>query len=405
MPNALQSCLPFPADSEVGALMYTRDWSTSPLGDPATWPQSLRSVVSLMLNSKFPMFVAWGPELGFVYNDAYAEILGAKHPTALGRAFKDIWGEIWSDISPFIDRALAGEATWVEDMLLIMQRHGFDEPTWFTFSYSPVYDESGAVAGMFCACTETTRQVLAERENAAQRERLERMFEQAPGFMAVLRGPDHVFELVNAAYLRLVGNREIIGKPAREAIPEAEGQGFIELLDRAYRTGEAFAARAMPIIFRRGADGDREERFLDFVYQPVTDGDGRVGGIFVEGYDVTERKRGEDHQRLLIDELNHRVKNTLAIIQGIAQQTFKGNAASPQARQAFEGRLAALAATHNLLTRQNWGALPIREVIDETLLPFRGQGRFTIDGPDLLITSKLAVTLALALNELATNAA
>src|SRR6478672_12681567 len=97
---------------EVGALMRTHDWSTSPLGAPEQWPQSLRSVVGLILNSKFPMFVAWGPELGFIYNDAYAVILGAKHPKAMGARFEDIWREIWSDVGPLAHRALRGEASW-----------------------------------------------------------------------------------------------------------------------------------------------------------------------------------------------------------------------------------------------------------------------------------------------------
>ena len=97
---------------ETGALMRALDWSTSPLGPPELWPQSLRSVVGLLLASKFPMFVAWGPELGFLYNDPYAEILGAKPPAALGRRSRDIWADIWPDISPLIEAALAGEATY-----------------------------------------------------------------------------------------------------------------------------------------------------------------------------------------------------------------------------------------------------------------------------------------------------
>ena len=148
---------------EAGALMRGLDWSKSPLGPPASWPQSLRSVVGLLLNSRFPMFVAWGPELGFLYNDSYAEVLGAKHPAAMGRPFREVWSEIWADISPLIDSALAGEATYSENLPLLMNRKGYDEPTWFTFSYSPVLDETGRAAGMFCACTETTGQVLADR--------------------------------------------------------------------------------------------------------------------------------------------------------------------------------------------------------------------------------------------------
>ena len=155
---------------KIGAAMRVHDWSASPLGHPSAWPQSLRSVVSLLLNSKFPMFVAWGPELGFLYNDSYAEILGAKHPGALGSRFSDIWREIWPDIAPLIDAAMSGEAVYRENLPLLMNRKGYDEQTWFTFSYSPVWDESGHIGGMFCVVAETTDQVLAVRR---QRFRIE----------------------------------------------------------------------------------------------------------------------------------------------------------------------------------------------------------------------------------------
>jgi hypothetical protein len=113
----------------MGALMRAHDWSSSPLGPPDVWPQSLRTVVALLLQSQFPMFVAWGDALGFLYNDSYAEILGAKHPRALGSRFYDIWSEIWPDISPLVDAAMAGQATYREDLLLVMNRKGYDEET------------------------------------------------------------------------------------------------------------------------------------------------------------------------------------------------------------------------------------------------------------------------------------
>ena len=125
------------------------------------------------------MFVAWGDALGFLYNDPYAEILGAKHPRALGMRFHDIWSEIWPDISPLIDAAMAGQAIYREDLPLVMNRKGYDEQTWFTFSYSPLRDESGKVAGMFCACSETTRRVLAERALRELNETLERRVNEA----------------------------------------------------------------------------------------------------------------------------------------------------------------------------------------------------------------------------------
>nr|WP_197093185.1 hybrid sensor histidine kinase/response regulator [Methylobacterium aquaticum] len=155
----------------MGAMMRAHDWSGSALGPPETWPAGLGATVSLLLGSRFPMFVAFGPELRFLYNDAYAEILGDKHPSALGGRFRDIWSEIWPDIAPLIERALSGEPTWSEDMPLVLRRHGYDERTWFTFSYSALRDEDGRVVGMFCACTETTGRVVAEtglREAEAQ---------------------------------------------------------------------------------------------------------------------------------------------------------------------------------------------------------------------------------------------
>src|SRR4051794_32152873 len=169
----------FPGGGSTGALMRAHDWSRSPLGPPESWPASLRTVVALLLQSQFPMFVAWGGELGFLYNDAYAEILGAKHPNALGSRFHDIWSEIWPDISPLVDSAIAGEATYREDLPLVMNRKGFDEQTWFTFSYSPVREESGEVAGMFCAVAETTARRNAEERLRELNETLERRVAEA----------------------------------------------------------------------------------------------------------------------------------------------------------------------------------------------------------------------------------
>jgi signal transduction histidine kinase/ActR/RegA family two-component response regulator len=311
---------------ELGAMMRAHDWSGSPLGHPRTWPQALRTVVGLMLNSKFPMFVAWGPELGFLYNDSYREILGDKHPAALGGRFHDIWSEIWPDINPLIERALRGEAIYADRLYLVMNRHGYDEPTWFTFSYSPVRDEDGAIAGMYCAVVEVTDQVLAEKYRNEENERLRGLFSQAPGIMAVLRGPEHVFELTNQSYMQLVGHREVAGKSAREALPEIVGQGFFELLDRVYATGEPFVGHALPVRLQREPEGPLEERYIDFVYQPIRDENGQVNGIFVEGSDVTARKVVEDELRAanrqkdqFLAMLAHELRNPLAPIMTAAQ--------------------------------------------------------------------------------------
>jgi signal transduction histidine kinase/CheY-like chemotaxis protein len=148
---------------ELGALIARKDWSATPLGPIESWPQSLKTSLGILLNSQHPMFVFWGPELIKIYNDAYRPITGHKHPRALGRPAPEVWPEIWDDIKPLIDRALAGQSTWSDDLMLFMERNGFPEEVYFTFSYSPIPDDTIGIAGMFCACTETTRRVLGDR--------------------------------------------------------------------------------------------------------------------------------------------------------------------------------------------------------------------------------------------------
>jgi PAS domain S-box-containing protein len=280
------------APGEVAALMRGQDWSLSPLGPPQGWPQSLRSVVSLMLRSKFPMFVAWGPSLGFLYNDSYAEILGTKHPAAIGRPFEEVWSEIWDDVGPLARRALAGEAIFLENLPLTMQRKGYEERTWFTFSYSPVVDEHGDVAGMYCACTETTESMTAEASRRDQMQRLRSLFEQAPGLFAVTRGREHVFEITNPAYLELVGRQGIVGLSVREALPELD-QKFIDQLSEVFESGIPYIGRRIPVGLRRGPDAEMEDRIIDFVFQPIVDDSGKVDGILVQGTDITEQAVAE----------------------------------------------------------------------------------------------------------------
>jgi PAS domain S-box-containing protein len=148
---------------ELGTRMRQHAWECTALGSARHWPQSLRTAASIVLNSRFPMFIAWGAERALIYNDAYAVILGSKHPDALGQPFERVWREIWTDIAPLVDNALRGEPTFNQNLPLTMDRSGYEEETYFTFSYSPIRDESGQVGGMLCACSETTEQVLAER--------------------------------------------------------------------------------------------------------------------------------------------------------------------------------------------------------------------------------------------------
>jgi hypothetical protein len=156
----------------MGALMRAMDWAATPLGPVAQWPQSLRSAVSICLGSRFPMLIWWGPDLVMLYNDAYRPMLGAtKHPQALGQAGRACWPEIWPIIGPMLEDTVMtqGQATWSDDQLLLLDRNNYLEECYFTFSYSPIRDESG-VGGVFCAVTETTARVIGERRLRTLRE-------------------------------------------------------------------------------------------------------------------------------------------------------------------------------------------------------------------------------------------
>jgi len=299
----------------VGALMREKDWSFSPLGPPDSWPQSLRTVVGLLLQSRFPMFVAWGKDLGFLYNDPYAEILGAKHPAALGSRFHDIWSEIWSDISPLIDAAMAGQATYREDLPLVMNRKGYDEHTWFTFSYSPVRDESGRVAGMFCAVSETTQKVLAERglrENEQRlrslNETLERRIAEAVAegklFADIVEGMDAFVQVLDlnfrwlainhaaaGEFERIYGVRPRIGDSTVEVLAsQPEHQAAVKAIWSRALAGEEFTA------IGEFGDPSRDRRAYEMHYSALRTRDGRQIGAYQFVYDVTERLR--DQERL-----------------------------------------------------------------------------------------------------------
>ncbi|EWY36146.1 chemotaxis protein CheY [Skermanella stibiiresistens SB22] len=283
--------------------MRAHDWSTSPLGDPDTWPQALRTVVGLMLTSKFPMFVAWGPELGFLYNDPYAEILGAKHPQALGMPFHDIWAEIWPDISPLIDAAMAGEGTYRENLPLLMNRRGIDERTWFTFSYSPIRDEAGRVAGMFCACTETTQTVVAQHELRESERRFRNMADHAPVMMWVT-DPKGYCTYLNSSWYKFTG----------QTTGEAEGFGWLDAThpdDKAEAERVFLEANAAGRPFRaeyrlRRADG--AYRWAIDAAAPRFGSSGEFLGYVGSVVDIDDRRKAEEalkHQeerlRLAID--------------------------------------------------------------------------------------------------------
>ena len=296
--------LPFlQGGGETGALMRGMDWANHPLGHPADWEAELKTVVGIALGANQPMLIVWGPEQTTLYNDGYAEMCGARHPAALGHPFQALWFDIWAQVEPIISAAYAGIPTAMTDIQFTMHRNGYPEETHFSFSYTPVRNAAGAVLGMFCACAETTQQVLTERRIAAQIKRQQTQLQHMPSFVAILQGPDHVFDYVNDAYVTMAGPRQFIGRSVAEVFPDLVGQGFSEMLDRVYATGQPVNLKATPILLQ----GENEPRYIDLLYTPVRDDAGEITGIFAGGYDISERVRGEQALQAHNDDLERRV--------------------------------------------------------------------------------------------------
>ncbi|MFP2899989.1 PAS domain-containing protein [Corallococcus sp. 4LFB] len=286
----------FLGGGEVGALYREKDWSAHPLGPPEHWPQSLKTAVSMVLGSQFPLIVLWGPRLYQFYNDGYRLLMGSKHPGGLGQGNQECWPEVWHINETIYPRIFNGETVNFEERMYPLAPHGHPEEFFLTLCYSPVRDESGAVGGVFVSVFDVTREVRArqERDRAlaearAERERLYEVFMQAPAIIAVLEGPEHRFTVSNPLYQQLTGNRELLGKPVREALPEIADQGFLELLDSVRSTGKPFIAHDALIRLDRKGTGAVEDLYVDFVYQPLKDASGSVFGIMAHAVETTEQ--------------------------------------------------------------------------------------------------------------------
>lgn len=392
---------------ECGKLFRDLDWSASPIGAIEEWPVELRTLTSVMMGSLQPMLLVWGPSQTTIYNDGYAAMCGSRHPSAFGGSFRSLWHDIWDQVQPIIDAAYEGRGTAMDDIEFIMHRNGYPEETHFAFSYTPVRDPWGAVLGMFSACTEITRQVVMRREERTQRERFRQVFELSPGGIAMLVGPEHIFDYANEEYHSLIGKgREILGKPVAEALSEVVRQGIIDLLDDVYRTGEPFVAKDRRIDLNRGPDGEKQSRLIDFVYQPMKDDAGKVGGILVQARDVTELRADEERRELLSHELGHRLKNQLAMVQAIASQTLRSAPDLATARHRLSERIGVLSDAHDVILEGGRGASTVMQLVQQMIAIHDDPSnpRIMISGPNLKIGSRPSLSLSLILHELATNA-
>jgi signal transduction histidine kinase len=276
----------------MARLIATHDWSGS-LGVLADWPESLKTAVGLLIHSPVPIVLLWGEDGVMIYNDAYSVFAGGRHPQLLGGKVREGWPEVAEFNDNVMRVGLAGGTLAYRDQELTLHRNGRPEAVWMNLDYSPVFDETGRPGGVIAIVLETTERVLSERRQAEATARQRAQFEQAPGFIIVMRGAEHLVEFVNNAHRRVFGSDGWVGKTIRQAFPSIVGQGFFEALDEVYATGLTIEFESSEVRYRRVEDGPEETRFLSFVYAPIFGPDREVTGVFCEGFDVTETHRAQ----------------------------------------------------------------------------------------------------------------
>ena len=290
---------------EMGKLIRAKDWSETSLGDPAGWPQCLRTMVAVMLDNPFGMYIAWGNEYTQLYNDGYRPILGAtKHPQALGLSTRETFSEIWDIIESMFDGVMTGKAVGFPDLMLPLNRNGFVEECYFDFAYSPIRKDNGEVGGVLVTVIETTEKKRATDALKESNSRFINNIMKAPVAMCIFRGKDHVVEIANEQMLAIWGKQqeEVIKKPIFEGLPEAKDQGLELLLENVYTSGEKFMANERPVKLPR--NGKLETIYVNFVYDSLKEADGSISGIVAIAIEVTPQVVA----RSRVEESEHKVR-------------------------------------------------------------------------------------------------
>lgn len=305
---------------QAGAAIRSVNWNKTSLGSPEHWPQSLKNAIRLILDNGAPMYIAWGPDHTQFYNDGYLPILGRnKHPKAIGISTKETFSEIWATIGPMFQQVLQGESIFHEDLNLPLERNGKISDSYFTFSYSPLRDDHGNVAGVFVVAVETTSKKNALIESHLAQNLLYQQMMQAPVGIAVLEGPQHIYKLANPTYMQLLPGRkesDLLNRPITEALPEVVKQGFVDLLNRVYKTGAPFVGNEVFLQVSQNNEPDKH-LFVDFIYQPAVDANGDIKGILVVASDVTEKVEA----RKTIENANKSIENERQNFRNLFKQT------------------------------------------------------------------------------------
>jgi PAS domain S-box-containing protein len=383
---------------EVAELIRRFDWSMTSLGSLDRWPQSLKSTTSTLLLSPVPIVLLWGVDGVMIYNDAYSAFAGARHPQLLGSKVREGWPEVADFNDNVMKVGLAGGTLAYRDQRLTLDRHGTPAPTWMNLDYSPVLDESGKPAGVIAIVVETTERVLAEQRLGESEARL-RALVNATSDIIYSMSPDwrEMWALDGRGFLTDTDAPSIAWMDAY--LYEEDVPHILAAINEAIRDRRPFQLEHRV----RQADGTAGWTFSRAI--PLFDDKGAIVEWFGAASDVTERHRAEERLRLLVNELNHRVKNNLAMTQAIATQTFRNAENLEQARERFIGRVIALGRANDFLTGDRGASASLRGVLEQAMQPHREEeARWQFDGPDIDLSAKTALALTLALHELATNA-
>lgn len=422
-------------DRALVAAMPDIDWSGTPLGPPEQWPTELSTAARIVMASRFPSALIWGEQLTTLHNAAFTAILGGK-PNAQGVAFSQVWHEAWDRLAPIVERAYRGEATFIEDFPLAITRNGYLEQAYFTFCYSPVFAADGTVLGMIDTVVETTAHFFAASRSSALVELGDRLRDARSPQDVVSAASDllgRTLDVMRAGYADIderAGRFTVETDWTRSNAASLAGQhdlgGFGATLDRS-KLGEPIVVRDVAVHETPATDRDALLAIgaVARIHVPLVERGALVGMLYVHedrrrdwsardigfvravadrSYAAIGKLRAEAEQELLNNELDHRLKNMMSMVQAIAAQTLRG-ATDPEALAAFEHRIVALARAHELLVRQSGASTSQRAIVDAMLTLHGGGGRFAVSGFDVKLGPKAALSLALILHELATNAA
>lgn len=383
---------------ETGELIRNFDWSKTPLGPISAWPQSLKTVTNMLLLSPVPIVLLWGEDGIMIYNDAYSGFAGSRHPQLLGSKVREGWDEIADFNDNVMKVGLGGGTLAYENQQLTLIRRGKPEPVWMNLDYSPVLDESGKPGGVIAIVVETTRQVLAQKGLRESEERF-RALTTATSDIVYRMSPHwtEMRQLHGRGFLTDVESPSIDWQ--EDLLLPEDRPTIAAAIDEAVRNRSVFQYEHRV----RRADGTLGWIFSRAV--PILDDRGEIVEWFGAATDVTERRRNEEHLRLIVHELNHRVKNNLAMTQAIAAQTFRNVTDLKEAQARFSARMVALGQANDLLTGERWVGASMLGAIRQAIHPHcPEEHRCDVLGTDVKLSPKTALALTLAMHELATNA-